>query len=103
MVAVSLGIIASSFLIPIVVIPTVIEVTKASECAVAAGCAEDTFSRCGAYQSSGDSNSFGDAMDRGMKGLMCMIGLDGPKAETVLLPWTVQEAATLNKILVHID
>jgi hypothetical protein len=103
MVAVSLGIIASSFLIPIVVIPTVLEVSKASNCAVAAGCAEDTFSRCGAYQSSSDSNSFGDAMDRGMKGLICMIGLDGPRATAVLSPLRGQEAATLNKIQFHID
>jgi hypothetical protein len=97
MVAVSLGIITSAFLIPIVVIPTVLEVSKASNCAVAAGCAENTFSRCGAYQSSGDTNSFGNAMERGMKGLICMIGLDSPEAKTILLPWNYHMAATLNK------
>ena len=98
MMAVSLGIIASSVLIPIVVIPTVLEVSKASNCAVATGCAGDTFSRCGAYRSSGESSSFGDSMDRGMKGLMCMIGLDQPRANAILLPWSYQVAATLNKI-----
>ena len=84
MAAVSLGIIAFSFLIPLVIIPAVIGVSTASNCAVSTGCAGDTYDKCGAYQSSGESNSFTDSLDRGMKGMLCMMGLNDGKAEFVL-------------------
>jgi hypothetical protein len=98
MVAVSLGIITSSFLIPVVVVPAIFEVSKASDCAVSAGCAEDTFSRCGAYQSSEEADSFGEAMKRGFEGMLCMIGLGDTPAELVIWASLGDEAATLNKM-----
>jgi hypothetical protein len=101
MVAVSLGIISSSFIIPIVVIPAILGITKASDCAVATGCAQDTFSRCEAYRSSTEEHSFGEAMDRGWKGMLCMTGLDGGEARAVLGTFSYSSAATLNKIQVH--
>jgi hypothetical protein len=102
MVAVSLGIVTSSYVIPIVVIPAVLGITRASDCAVATGCAQDTFSKCGAYQSSNEENSFGDAMDRGWKGMLCMTGLDG-EAKAVLWVSNYSLAITLNKIQVHMN
>jgi hypothetical protein len=95
--AVSLGIISMSFLIPIFIVPAAIGVSSASSCAIATDCAQDTYSKCGAYQS-GQSSSFGDSLDRGMKGMLCMIGLDSGKPQAILWAQTETEAITLNKI-----
>jgi hypothetical protein len=101
--AVSLGIIALSFLIPIVIVPAVIGVSGASNCAISTGCAGDTYEKCGAYQSSGESSSFTDSLDRGMKGMLCMMGLDNGKAAFVMWLESPSPAATLNKIPLYIQ
>jgi hypothetical protein len=103
MAAVSLGIIALSFLIPVVIIPAIIGVSSASNCAISTGCAGDTYDKCGAYQSSGESSSFTDSLDRGMKGMLCMMGLDNGKAAFALWLESHRSAATLNKIPFYIQ
>jgi hypothetical protein len=84
MVAVSLGIITFSYLLPVVIVPMYIKMSYAGSC-TNYGCQQDTFSRCGGYQTSGgDSTGFIDSMSRGMKGMLCMLGLDnGPKVSLV--------------------
>lgn len=95
--AVSLGIISMSFLIPIFIVPAAIGISSASNCAIATDCAQDTYSKCGAYQS-GESDSFGDSLDRGMKGLLCMMGLDSGKPQFILWAEAGSRSVTLNKI-----
>ncbi|HEX2013629.1 MAG TPA: hypothetical protein VLA68_00235 [Nitrososphaera sp.] len=102
MMAVSLGIIVFSFLLPIVIIPAYFNLSNASGCAGSTGCAQDTYSRCGAYQASGNSSSFIDSMERGAKGMLCMLGLDKSESKFVA-PFAVKEAPiTLNKVLLTI-
>jgi hypothetical protein len=84
--AVSLGIITFSFLLPIVIIPSYLKISGASGCAISAGCAGDTYSKCGAYESSG--SSFGESLGRGMKGMLCMMGLDQGRAGISL--WIIE-------------
>lgn len=102
MTAVSLGIIALSFLIPIVIIPAYLGVSDASNCAISSGCAQDTYSKCGAYKTSSESTSFLDALDRGMKGMLCMMGLGGGDAKFIVWSANNSLAATLNKIPFYI-
>ncbi|HEY7734807.1 MAG TPA: hypothetical protein VIB07_08450 [Nitrososphaera sp.] len=94
--AVSLGIIGLASLIPTVIIPSFFSVSNASNCASSLGCSQDTFSRCGAYESSGNSTSLIDSMGRGMKGMMCMLGLDR-STELVLFYSSDSIPVTLNK------
>lgn len=94
--AVSLGIIGLASLIPTVIIPSFFSVSNASNCASSLGCSQDTFNRCGAYESSGNSTSLIDSMDRGMKGMMCMLGLD-QSTELVLFYASDSIPITLNK------
>ena len=98
MTAVSLGIIVLSFLIPIVIIPAVLGVSSASDCAISSGCAQDTYSKCGAYQSSAGSTSFTDSLGRGMKGMLCMMGLGGGEAKFIIWAGSNSLDVTLNKI-----
>ncbi len=95
--AVSLGIIGLASLIPTVIIPSFFSVSNASECASSVGCSQETFSRCGAYESPGNSSSFIDSMDRGMKGMLCMLGLD-QRTELVLLYASDSAPITFNKV-----
>ena len=99
--AVSLGIIVMSFVIPIYLVPAYIGVSNASSCAISTGCAGDTFGKCGAYQASGESTSFSDSLDKGMKGMLCMMGLDSGEANAILGGMAESQAATLNKIQFH--
>ncbi len=94
--AVSLGIIGLASLIPTVIIPSFFSVSNASNCASSLGCSQDTFNRCGAYESSGNSSSLIDSMGRGMKGMMCMLGLD-QSTEFVLFYASDSIPITLNK------
>jgi hypothetical protein len=94
--AVSLGIIGLASLIPTVIIPSFFSVSNASNCASSLGCSQDTFNRCGAYESSGNSTSLIDSMGRGMKGMMCMLGLD-QSTELVLFYGSDFISITLNK------
>lgn len=91
MVAVSLGIIVFSFMIPIVIIPAYLGMTGAGNCALSSGCAGSTFDKCGAYQSSEDSTSLLDSLDRGMRGMLCMMGLDDGNAKAIM--WGRMERA----------
>lgn len=102
MAAVSVGIVSLSFLVPLVIIPAYLGVSGASGCAISSGCAQDTFSKCGAYQS-GDSTSISDSMDRGMKGMLCMMGLGGKEPKLVLGAKTLLSSVTLNKIPLRIE
>lgn len=94
--AVSLGIIGLASLIPTVIIPSFFSISNASNCASSLGCSQDTFNRCGAYESSGNSTSLIDSMDRGMKGMLCMLGLD-QRTELVLIYASDSIPITLNK------
>jgi hypothetical protein len=94
--AVSLGIIGLASLIPTVIMPSFFSISNASECASSVGCSQDTFSRCGAYESSGNSTSLIDSMDRGMKGMLCMLGLD-QRTELVLSYTSDSIPITFNK------
>lgn len=98
MVAVSLGIIVFSFMIPIVIIPAYLGVSGAGNCALSSGCAGSTFDKCGAYQSSGESTTLLDSLDRGMKGMLCMMGLDGGSAKAIMWSEWSTVPITLNKI-----
>ena len=102
MTCVSLGIIVMSFMLPLYIIPAYLGVSNASNCAISSSCAGESFNKCGAYQASGDSASFSDSLDKGMKGMLCMMGLDGVGAKVTLGSWTESATATLNKIQVHI-
>lgn len=101
--AVSLGIIGLASLIPTVIIPSIFSVSNASNCASSLGCSQDTFSRCGAYKSSGNSTSLIDSMGRGMKGMMCMLGLDDQRTELALVFTSDSIPITLNKAWVPIE
>lgn len=102
MMAVSLGIIIFSFLLPIVIIPAYLNLSAASGCATSTGCAEDRYSKCGAYQSSGDSSSFFDSVGRGMKGMLCIMGLDNGDAKFTSAFVSNSDPSTLNKVLLRI-
>ncbi|HKX81389.1 MAG TPA: hypothetical protein VJL54_03965 [Nitrososphaera sp.] len=98
MTAVAAGIIVVAFMLPTVIIPAAIGVSTASDCAISSGCAGETYDKCGAYQTSGDSTSFIDSMGRGMRGMLCMMGLDGSSSNAVVLPGLPASPVTLNKI-----
>lgn len=103
MAAISLGIVTIAFLVPAVIIPTYSGVAQASDCAVSPNCAKDTFSRCGAYQSNGEP-SFGDSLSRGLKGMICMLGLDDrPKFSYAITNKITLHHITLNKALLYIE
>jgi hypothetical protein len=92
MASISIGIVAFAFLLPVVIIPATLSMMNAGSC-TDYGCAQSTFSKCGVYQSSGDSNLL-DSMKKGMQGMMCMMGLDdgGTKVSVSASP------ITLNKV-----
>ena len=98
MTAVAAGIIVVAFMLPTLIIPAVIGVSTASDCAISSGCAGQTYDKCGAYQSSSESSSFTDSMGRGMRGMLCMMGLDGASSKVVIPVGTPELPVTLNKI-----
>lgn len=98
MTAVAAGIIVVAFLLPTVIIPAAIGVSTASDCAISSGCAGETYDRCGAYQSSGESSSFTDSMGRGMRGMLCMMGLEESSSKAIIPGGTTALPVTLNKI-----
>jgi hypothetical protein len=102
MMAVSAGIITFSFLLPILIIPAVVNISNASSCGTSVGCSQEKFSRCGAYET-GDSSSFLDSADRGMKGMLCLLGLDSGSAAFVSGFNADANAVTLIKARLHID
>ena len=75
MAAVTIGIVAFAFLFPTVIMPVAFSMMHTGNCTDYA-CAQSIFTKCGAYQSSGDSN-FLDSMTKSMQGMMCMMGIDG--------------------------
>lgn len=75
MTAVSMGIIMFAYVVPIFVVPVALGVSEAASC-TDYGCANETFSNCGGFSSGDDSSNFADSWTRGMRGMMCMIGLD---------------------------
>ena len=94
MTAVSVGVITFAFLLPIVVIPAVFNVNKASNC-LDYSCANDAFHRCGVYQSNAAS-SFADTWTSGMRGMVCMLGFDSGSKATA--NFVSQEYIILNKV-----
>jgi hypothetical protein len=91
MAAVTSGIVAFAFLLPTVIMPVTFSMLHTGNC-TDYGCAQSIFTKCGAYQSSGDSN-FLDSMTKSMQGMMCMMGIDdGTKMSTSARP------ITLNKV-----
>lgn len=75
MAAVTIGIVTFAFLLPTVIMPVTFSLLRTGSC-TDYGCAQSTFTKCGAYQSSGDSN-FLDSMTKSMQGMMCIMGIDG--------------------------
>ncbi|MGH9992900.1 MAG: hypothetical protein ACREAZ_09700 [Nitrososphaera sp.] len=102
MLAVSMGIITFSFLLPLVIIPAYLDISNASSCATSIGCSQDSYSRCGAYESSGDSGSFTDSISRGMKGMLCLMGFDNGDAKITSPLVSRSGHITLNKVLLPI-
>ena len=92
MAAVSLGIIMFAYMIPIYVVPVALGVSGVVNC-TDYGCANSTFGRCGGFSSDGDSPDFMSSWTRGMKGMLCMIGVDGGASTDV---FALQ--ITLNKV-----
>ncbi|HEY3094912.1 MAG TPA: hypothetical protein VGJ42_04040 [Nitrososphaera sp.] len=76
MTAISLGILVFAYMIPVYVVPVALGLSHVAGC-TDYGCANSTFSKCGGFSSSeGDSTSFIGSWTRGMRGMLCMIGLD---------------------------
>lgn len=75
MTAISLGIIVFAYMVPVYVVPVALGVSEATNC-TDYGCANATFSECGGFSAEGESSSMVDSWTRGMKGMMCMMGLD---------------------------
>ena len=92
MATITIGIVAFAFLLPTVIIPVTLSMMQTGSC-TDYDCAQSVFNKCGAYQSSGDSNLL-DSMTRGMQGMLCMMGLDdgGTKVSVSASP------ITLNKV-----
>lgn len=84
MTAISLGIIMFAYMIPVFVIPVALGVSEITNC-TDYGCTSSAFTKCGGFSSSSseDSSSSFDSWTRGMKGMLCLIGLDmGTSANT---------------------
>lgn len=75
MTAISLGIIIFAFLIPVYVVPAALAVSEATNC-TDYGCANAAFSKCGGFSASEEGSNFMSSWTRGMKGMMCMMGID---------------------------
>lgn len=102
MLAVSMGIISFSFLLPLVIIPAYLNMSGATSCATSVGCSQESYSRCGAYQTSGDPSSFTDSIGRGMKGMLCLMGFDNGDAKITSPLVSRSGHITLNKVLLPI-
>lgn len=74
MTAISMGIIMFAYVIPIFIIPVALGVSETARC-TDYGCANAMFARCGGFSPEGES-SFADSWTKGMRGMMCMVGLD---------------------------
>jgi hypothetical protein len=72
--AVSIAVLASSFLIPAVIFPAYKTTEKSANC-FNFNCAGNTYQRCETNQAS-NSTGFIDMLSNGMKGLMCMTGIN---------------------------
>ena len=81
MAAVSLGIVGFTYLLPVVIVPMYINMSQ-SAC-TGLDCAQSAYARCSVYQTSEDSG-FIDSMSGGMKGMLCMMGLDGGGAKAAI-------------------
>jgi len=91
MTAITLGIVAFAFLIPIVIMPVAMSLLRTGSC-TDYGCTQSLYSKCGVYQTSGDSANVFDSMVRGIKGMACIMGIDsGAKTSTT-------SPVTLNKV-----
>jgi Na+/H+ antiporter NhaC len=75
MITISMCIIMFAYVIPIFVVPVALGVSGAANC-TDYGCANAAFTNCGGFSSEGNPSSMMDSWTRGMKGMMCMIGLD---------------------------
>lgn len=92
MTVISMGIIMFAYMIPIYVVPVALGVSDAAGC-TDYGCANSTFSKCGGFSSEGDSSNFAGSWAKGMKGMLCMMGLD--MGASVIAP---AGQITLNKV-----
>lgn len=93
MTAISLGIIMFAYMIPVYVVPVALGVSQAANC-TDYGCANSAFTKCGGFSSSEGSSSNFDSWTRGMKGMLCMIGLDTGASVNV---FAGQQIIILNK------
>lgn len=75
MTAISMGIIMFAYMIPVFVMPVALRASETAGC-TDYNCANSTFSKCGGFSSESESSNVVDSWTRGMKGMMCMIGLD---------------------------
>ena len=75
MAAISLAIIMAAYIVPVYVVPVALGVSQVANC-TDYGCANSTFTKCGGFSSSeSGSTDFMSSWTRGMKGMLCMIGL----------------------------
>jgi hypothetical protein len=91
MAAVTIGIVAFAFLLPTVIMPVTFSILRTGSC-TNYDCAQSTFSKCGGYEASSDSN-FVDSMTKSMQGMLCIMGIDGETK--VSFP---NSSITLNKV-----
>ncbi|OLC85135.1 MAG: hypothetical protein AUJ08_03070 [Thaumarchaeota archaeon 13_1_40CM_3_50_5] len=75
MTAISLGIIMFAYVIPVYIVPAAIGVSGAARC-TDYNCANAAFTKCGGYSSEGDSSTSTDSWTNGIRGMLCMMGLD---------------------------
>jgi hypothetical protein len=73
--AISIGALMFAYMVPVYVVPVALKVSNAAGC-MDYGCANDTFGKCGGYSTESESSNAADSWTRGMKGMMCMMGLD---------------------------
>ena len=92
MTSISLGIIIFAFMIPVYVVPVALRVSNVAGC-MDYGCANSTFSKCGGFSTEGSSANFMDSWTRGMKGMLCMVGLETGASVNVSAVYI-----TLNKV-----
>ncbi|HEV8405094.1 MAG TPA: hypothetical protein VGQ13_04215 [Nitrososphaera sp.] len=92
MTAISFGIIMFAYVIPVYIVPAAVGVSGAARC-TDYDCANTAFTKCGGYTAQGDSSSATDSWTNGIRGMLCMMGLDRGASLNVFA-----SQITLNKV-----
>lgn len=84
MTALSLGIVTSSYVIPVYVVPAAINMSQLTSC-TSQGCANAAFTKCGGFSTNEQESDFMSSWTKGMEGMMCMMGIgDGSPASAAV-------------------